>query len=217
MDASLTSALDQSFIRAFFAVQVKLTNGSNINLIDGSGEVTFNVDGEAVTFDGDDAIYGSLASAKSLEDTVASDAPRFTFGIMPPSSTATAELANPRHQGSPVRVWFGVVNDMTGAVVGVPELLWVGRLDYAKTQLAENTQLVEIESVSAFDRLFVAEEGARLNGRWHQRIWPGETGLDYNIDALGEIFWGIAAPSAATVRAPSGGLAVVAARIINKS
>ncbi|QJR03473.1 hypothetical protein HH800_15585 [Sphingobium yanoikuyae] len=216
MDASLNSALDQSFVRSFVAIQIKLTNDSVINLIDGSGEVSFPVDGATVTFDGDDAIYGALATAKSFEDTVASDAPRFTFSIMPPSATATAELANPKHQGSPVRVWFGVVNEMTGTVIGVPELLWVGRLDFVRTQIGENAQLVEIETVSAFDRLFVAEEGARLNGNWHKRIWPGETGLDFNIDAQGDIFWGIAAPTAAAVRTPTGGWANIAAMLNNR-
>jgi hypothetical protein len=217
MDASFTAALDQSFIRTFFAVQIKLTNGSVVNLIDGSGEVTFSVDGEQITFDGGDAIYGSIATAKSFEDTVASDAPRFTFSMMPPSPTATAELANPKHQGSPVRVWFGVINDMTGAVIGLPELMWVGRLDFARIQIGENAQIVEVETVSAFDRLFVSEEGARLNGNWHQSIWPGETGLDYNIDALGDIYWGIAAPSAATAKPASGGMAAIAQQILNRS
>jgi hypothetical protein len=115
MDASLNSALDQSFVRSFVAIQIKLTNDSVINLIDGSGEVSFAVDGATVTFDGDDAIYGALATAKSFEDTVASDAPRFTFSIMPPSATATAELANPKHQGSLVRVIVRVCGQCRGS------------------------------------------------------------------------------------------------------
>ncbi|MCB4861977.1 hypothetical protein K7W03_20505 [Sphingobium sp. PNB] len=203
LNSTLATAADQQWIRQFLAVRIELSDGYVLNLLDGSGVVTFAVDGVNVTFDGIDPIYGTLASATSFEEKIASDAPRFTVSIMSPTAEAVGSLANPEHQGSSVRAWWGIVNETTGQPVAAPELLWSGRLDFVKTQLAEKSLFSEIETVSAFDRLFVAEEGARLNSHWHQSIWPGETGLDFNIDAQIEPYWGVNAPKPAVARAPT--------------
>lgn len=194
MDSTLLSAASATFIRVFLAVRIELLSGSTINLIDGAGVVTFPVNGETVTFTGYDQTFGSLASANSVAERVADEAPRFSVSIMPPTTAALGTLNDPLQQGSKVYAWWGIYNDDTGAVIGTPELLWNGRLDTVKSNIAENTMTAELDTVSAFDRLFAAEEGQRLNGVWHQSIWPGETGLDYVYDAQSDIMWGAEAP-----------------------
>ena len=201
MDSVLLSAATSSFLRSFFAVRVELKSGPVINLIDGSGVVTF--DGK--TFTGQDATFGSLASANAVAERVASEAPQFSFTIMPPNTNALGTLNDPVQQGSRVFAWWGLVNDVTGAVIGVPELLWTGRLDYVKANYSEHVMACELVTVSAFDRLFASEEGQRLNGEWHKSIWPGETGLDYVYDATSEVYWGQEAPAKASAVTYGGG------------
>jgi hypothetical protein len=204
MDASLRQAVDASSLRQFLAIRIVLSDGYRMNLIDGSGFVSFPVDGTVEYFDGHDPTFGSLATASSLAETVATSAPTFGFTLMPPTPSAIGSLADPKHQGSSVRAWWGLVNEMTGAVIGTPEPLWIGRLDNVKTQLSEGSLVAEVATVSAFDRLFVAEEGARLTPVFHKSIWPGETGLDYNSAALQNPYWGQSGGKTAVVSGNGG-------------
>lgn len=203
LNPTLAAALEGQAIRQFTAIRIEFSDAYVINLLDGSGTVTFTVDGSPVTFTGRDPTYGMLASATTLRETIATESPRFTFSLMPPTADAVGSLADPAHQGSPVRVWWGVVNEMTGAAIGVPELLWAGRLDFVKTILAEGSLIAEVETVSAYDRLYVVEEGARLNGVFHKSIWPGETGLDFVVAAGLTQYWGTEAPAAPIKSMPS--------------
>lgn len=196
MDTVLNTAVaTQAALRQFLAVRIELTNGYTINLIDGSGFVTFSHNGVATTFRGSDPTFGTLATATSIEEKVADEAPTFSFSLLPPTANALGTLSDPRHQSSPVFVYWGCVNEQTGAVIGTPELLWSGRLNTVKTQISAGTLIAECNTVSAFDRLFVAEEGARLNRVWHNSIWPGETGLDFCTAALQDPWWGVDAPA----------------------
>lgn len=195
MDSTLLNATNAAFLRVFLAVRIELNSGPVINLIDGSGVVSFLVNGTATTFTGYDPAFGTLASANSVAERVADEAPHFSLSILPPSISALGTLNDPLQQGSKVYSWWGLVNDDTGAVIGTPELLWNGRLDTVKANISDHVMTADIATVSAFDRLFSAEEGQRLNGEWHRSIWPGETGLDYVYDAQTDIMWGAEAPA----------------------
>jgi hypothetical protein len=195
MDGVLLSAASAAYLRVFLALRVELNSGSIINLVDGSGVVTFPVNGASVTFTGYDPVFGSLGAANSISERVADEAPKFSATLMPPSENALGTLNDPVQQGSKVYAWWGLYNDDTGAVIGTPELLWNGRLDTVKTNFDDRVMTAELSTVSAFDRLFSAEEGQRLNGVWHKSIWPGETGLDAVYDAQSDIYWGAEAPA----------------------
>lgn len=205
MDATLRQAIDAQALRQFVAVRVVLSDGYRINLIDGSGEVSFTVDGAVETFDGADPVYGALATVTSVQERIADQAPTFGFTMMTPSEQALGSLNDPKHQGSSVRVWWGIVDELSGNVIGAPEVLWIGRLDNVKTQLGEGSLIAEVATVSAFDRLFVAEEGARLTSTFQKTLWPGETGLDFNVKALANPYWGISGGKTAVVSSGSGG------------
>lgn len=193
LDTALSSAASAPAIRQFIAVRIEL-DLHTIDLMDGSAAITFPVDGTPVTFTGSDPKFGTLAAIGSVSEQMATESPTLSISLYPPSASAIGEIANPSHQGAPVRVWWGILDEATGTPIGTPELLWSGRFDTAKPNLSAGSQVVEIETVSAFDRLFVAEEGARLNKVWHQSIWPNETGLDFNVKALQDVFWGLDAP-----------------------
>lgn len=205
MDAALLTSLAAPALRTFLAVKIDLqSTGTSINLLDGSASITFAVDGVSTTFTGRDATFGTLGGVDTIAEQIASEAPSVSVSIMPISVNAIGELSQPKNQGSPVRIWFGTVAEMSGAVIGT-ELLWSGRLDTVVTNVQPNGQSCELVTVSAYDRLFAINEGEALNKAWHQAIWPGETGLDFNVDSTVEIYWGGEAGKPSTTPIPSVG------------
>lgn len=212
LDTTLNAALSADAVRAFLAVRIELPATPSfaaytINLIDGSGVVTFPVNGNAVTFTGEDPTFGTLGTASSVSEAVATEAPSMSITLLPPTSTATGQLNQPQYQGARVYVWFGGLNETTGLVIGSPELLYSGRLDTVKTTSAMNTRAVEINLASVFDRLFTASEGSRLSKRWHRANFPAEGGLDHNIEGLANVPWGVEANTPA--------ISVNTAKVIN--
>lgn len=194
MDGVLLNSLNASVVRAFVAVRIELPNNTTINLIDGAGTVTFPVNGVPITFTGRDAVYGTLAVVGSISEQIAQESPTFSVSLFPPDTNGAALLCQPINQESPIHVWFGTVNEATGAAIGAPERLWSGRLDTANFNSGDDIHIVEIDTVSAFDRLFAAEEDTRLNGTWHRSVWPGEGGLDHVVSGLRNVPWGVAGP-----------------------
>lgn len=203
MEAALLASLSAPVIRAFIAVRIDLqSTGTAISLLDGSASITFAVDGVATTFTGRHATFGTLSGIDTIAEQIASEAPSVSLSLNPPSANAIGEISRPQNQGSPVRIWFGTVNDLTGAVYGT-ELMWSGRLDTVVTNVQPNAQSCELVTVSAYDRMFAVNEGEALNKEWHQAIWPGETGFNFNVDSTVEIFWGGEAGKPATTPIPS--------------
>lgn len=190
MDSVLTNALQETSLRVFTAVRVTLRSGTTLRLLDGNGTVRFDIDGVSNAFSNKHSNYGVLGHFEALEEKVAEDAPRWRFTIFPPNVDAIALWNDIEEQGSLVEVWYGAVDQVTGAVLGAPEKVWKGRLDTVRTLSNKNQLTIEVDTNSAFERLFVAEEAARLNGVWHQRIWAGETGLDYVYFADETVHWG---------------------------
>lgn len=218
MNPTLLNALtSQSHLRFFTALRIELNSGQIINLIDGSGVVVFPVDGAATTFSGKDDTFGTIAAEQSISERIAEESPTFAFSLLPAGELAIGTLMDPLQQESRVRVWLGLVNDDTGAVIGEPELMWDGRLDTAQTNYSSSMMIAEIETVSAFDRLFVAEEAARLNGVWLRSIFPTDDGLDYVYDATTEVYWGIEAPAKAAVSSYTGGTISVREAVLRKN
>lgn len=209
LDASLDTALQGQVVRVFTAVQIALpASGAypayTANLIEGAGYVTFPVNGVSTTFTGEDSLFGTLGTISAVSEAVATEAPRVTITLVPPTAAAVGQLNQPLYQGAPVKIWFGAVNEATGAVVGVPELVFSGRLDTAKTTAQPNARIVELDVASVFERMFIAQEGDRLTDRWHQSIHPGEGGLRLNSDALIDPMWGAQTlASAVTAQNPS--------------
>ena len=186
----MNAALGASTIRSFIAIRVEFPDNQTINLITGSGFVTFAVDGVATTFTSKDPIYGVLSSVSNVSEAFATSAPHLGITFLPPTPDAIGALSAPLTQGSRVRAWAGLVNEETGLVIGKPELLWIGRVDTAKTTLDANNRVLEMDAASVFERLFASLESERLNKVWHRAFHPDENGLDYNIAALVDPMWG---------------------------
>ncbi|TXI01182.1 MAG: hypothetical protein E6Q76_17460 [Rhizobium sp.] len=200
LESTLLTALSGNAVRAFLAVQIALPAianavAYNINLLDGAGSVTFVADGVSTTFTGSDANFGTLKAVGTISEAVATEAPSASIALLAPT---IGQISDPKYQGAPVRVWVGAVNEQTGAVVGSPEKIYAGWLDTATTTQGFNVQETTLAVGSAWERLFVASEGARLNSTWHRTNFPGEGGLDNAVEAKGNIMWGVDGASSAT-------------------
>ncbi len=187
----LTPALD-SELRSdaplpFGAISIDLPD-AQVNLLDGAGVLAFG----GRTFVGEDATYGVLSEVEDLTDGSGDDAPAFSMTLLPNGDAAAAALSAPAMQGSPVFVWIGAVNKLSGLPIPDPHLIFVGELDVPKLLSDESGRRLDYEVVSVFERLFEDDESSRLSPGHHRSIFPNEAGMDF-VTGVGEpVYWGVA-------------------------
>ena len=166
-----------------------------IRVMDGSGEIPFG--GE--TFTGSDPTYGVLNAIEDISEQVGTEAPRVRFSFLPASLTALANITAPDKQGSEVTVWLAAINPATGLLIGQPEVLFVGELDSAEIDYDPKSTVITFDVASAWERLFDANEGNRLNNAFHQSVWPGERGFEFVTVVQRQEPWGYSGPRPAVV------------------
>ena len=157
------------------------------------------------TFTGKDGTFGTISAVETISDGFGDSAPAVSITFLPASDAAAADLAAPTMQGSPVYIYAGAVNPVTGAVIPDPHLLALMELDVPTLHKETNSRSLEYECVSVFERLFETDEGARLAPGFHKSIWPGELALDEITGVTQTIFWGVEganATGAVTVGSP---------------
>lgn len=187
LSPAIATALQGSSVAAFYAFRCQLPTG-NIALLDGSGTVTFG----GLTYTGSDPVFGKLLAIGTIEESLATEAPVLSVTIAPATANTAVSLSNGT-QGSPAQLYFGLVNPVLGTVIGTPELLFSGSLEFARTTVTADMHTCELE-VSSFEKLFIPSEGERLNDAWHQSIFPGETGLSQSVSSVVvDPVWGSAA------------------------
>ncbi|CAA2991077.1 Hypothetical predicted protein [Olea europaea subsp. europaea] len=203
LDPTVNAALQGVYALMFGAVEILLPSAS-IRLLDGSAVVSFG----GHTFVGSDPTFGALHSVQAIADGLDNEAPSMTLTLLPPTRSAVAALCAPANQGAQVTVWVGVLNPVTGQVIGTPDVRFIGAMDVPTLRVGKNSRAVEISVTSAFDRFFDGDEGVRLNDAWHQSIWPGETGLSAVTAVQRRLPWGSDAPRPGVVTdriTPNGG------------
>jgi hypothetical protein len=196
MDAALSA--DKPLI--FGAVQIDFPEYS-LRLIDGAGEVTIGGN----LFKGRDDIFGTLGAISEIDDAMDDQAPAISVALIPPKASTAAELASPLFQGSRIRLWLGAIVRDTGEVIADPYLLFDGEIDQPTFAAGAKVREVEYECVSAMERLFDDDEGFRLNNASHQRVWPGEEGLEHVTALTKQIYWGVAKPGMSSGGGSGGG------------
>lgn len=189
LTAQLDAALRGRSPTIFGAVSIDLPD-HQINLLDGAATLTFN----GRQYSGRDATYGTLSSISSLTDGMGSEAPRLSITLLPASDAAAADLAGADMQGSIVTIYLGAVDRASGLVIPSPHLLFIGELDVPILSAGENSRDLEYEVASIFERFFTDDEGARLATGYHQSIWPGELGFDFQTGVPQGVYWGVEAP-----------------------
>lgn len=200
LDASLDAALKGAAPLVCLLLKIELP-GHTIRLVDGAGEVVHG--GE--TYTGEDAIYGVLDAVEEMTEQVGTEAPTVRFTFLPASLPALADITNPANQGSPIYTWFTAVDQASGLVIGEPELLFAGELDTAEVEASENATVISFDAVSAWERLFEANEGHRLNNQFWQSIYPGALGMQFVTEIQRDLPWGYDAPRPRVVSDTNGG------------
>ena len=205
MDAALKAALAQPSPWIFGAMKMDLP-GHSLRLLDGSAQLV--IGGEL--FVGKDDAFGTIASISELAEEIGDQAPEITVTLYPPDVSAAAVLVDPNMQGSVAKFMVGAVDPQSGAVIGNPEVLFLGEVDVPSLSIDEvGARTVEYSIVSVFERLFEVEEGQRASDGWHQSIHPGELGLEFMTGTDVNLYWGAKPPQGGST-AKSGWGAVAA-------
>ena len=178
MDASLVIAFQQPAPIKCTLVRLDMP-GAPICLTDGGFAVHDAGEGEGPeTYFGRHPVYGVLSSVGSIKDGADAQTTRVDIVILPASDVATAALGNPSTQGVRVQWWEGVIDPVTGGLMGLPELKFDGEIDKPRLQVGDSWSLT-LECGTQAERQLERNADWRLNDAFHQTIWPGELGLIY--------------------------------------
>lgn len=139
--------------------------------------------------------FGTIGSMEPIEEGTGDEIPALRMTFLPRDSAAAAELSRPEWQGCRVRMWIAEVDIETFEVVGEPDLMFDGQLDSTELVIDRGTRELEMDIVSAAERLFVINEGNTLSPRFHKSLYPDELGED-NATGVGVgVAWGTALPA----------------------
>lgn len=137
-----------------------------------------------------DPLFGVLGGLSSLNEGVGEEVPVLSLTLLPPGSTAPAQLSKPGYQASRVKLMLAEYDPEAGTPVDEPDLLFDGQIDQTKLIFGQQ-RVVQMSIVSTHARLLERNIGNSLNSAWHKSVWPGETGHD-NADGLGrQVAWGV--------------------------
>lgn len=146
------------------------------------------------TFSSSDATLGTIGAVAAMEEGIGNMVPALELTVLPPSTAAAADLAQPGWQKCRARFWIAEFDTATGAIVGAPDLVFNGFLDQARLTAGRDRRELAVSVISWLEQLFELNTGNSLNATWHKSVWPGETGHD-NATGLGlSIAWGVEAP-----------------------
>ena len=142
-------------------------------------------------FTSSDSKFGTIESVEAISEGLGDEAPGARLTLLPVSTALASDLFQSNAQGKPIKFWLAEVNRATGAVVGNPELMFWGIIDFMGIRIGRNSRRVEVEFVAASERLFLIREGNVLTPRFHQTAWPGELGFDHCSGNGVQVPWGV--------------------------
>lgn len=150
---------------------------------------------DAETFTSSDTDFGTIGSIEPVDEGVGDEIPALRMNFLPISTAAAADLSRPEYQGCRVRMWIAEVDLETNEVVGDPSLEFDGQADSTDLVIDRGTRELEMDIVSAAERLFLVNEGNTLSPRFHKSLYPGELGQDNAIGVGVGVAWGTALPA----------------------
>lgn len=135
-----------------------------------------------------DPVYGMLGELPLFEDGIDSQTTRSSITIIPPDPDGIAAVAARAHQRTLIQVWDATLDGDTGFLIGEPDLLFRGMVDFPRLVIGETWEVV-LECGTEEALLNEPNEDRRLSNPFHQSVWPGETGLAY-VTGLGrKVYW----------------------------
>lgn len=156
-------------------------------------------DGGVTQFAGDtykpvDEILGAIASIDTIAEGVGQEIPALEINFAAPGVVAVTALSTGAIQQSRVRLWLAEYDTMTGAVVGTPELRFIGFVDQPTVGFAYREFRVSLSAVPDLEAMFFRDTGNGLSSTFHKALYPGETGHDNASGLSIPVAWGAASP-----------------------
>ncbi|WP_342248602.1 hypothetical protein [Sphingomonas sp. OTU376] len=151
----------------------------------GGGQVVFGGD----TYTARDSLFGMLQEADELTQGIGSILPGASLTFVPPPDVPALSLNDPAYQGCRIRGWTVEIDPDLGTVTG-SEIEIDGIIDVPVLRSPASGRLLEVSWVSAWQRLFSVDEGNLLNSVAHQKVHPGERGLDNTTGVTKSVAWG---------------------------
>lgn len=145
-----------------------------------------------------DSELGVMDNVTAMSESVGDEAPQGVLTLLPPPGVAMADLFLPETQGKSILFWLAEVSPETGQVVGTPHQIFSGLIDTLKLTGGKRRS-VDITFMSDAERLFHIRQGNVLSHPWHQRHFPGETGLKHATGTQTTVPWGTSAPRGQSV------------------
>lgn len=188
------------------------------------GHTVLLCDGGTLTFAGEvyssiDPLFGTIASIEPFAEGVGDAAPASTIAFAPPEGSDVAAIFDAAQQGSRLRMWVAEVDADTGLIIGTPDQEIDAVVDVPWLSVGRGSRTLEFDFVSSLERVFIVNRGNVLSGEFHQRIYPGERGLDNATGVSGTFAWGVAGPprgvSGSAAGSGGGGLRSIFAATVN--
>lgn len=149
-------------------------------------------------YSSEDSVLGVVDSFQALTEGVGDEAPAGVLSFLPPDGVSSADLIAPTIQGSRVRVSIVEIDPDTGEPTDDPEQVADWIVDNPELTFEEDGRRLDLNCVANAERLFQVNQGNFLSPTFHQRIWPGETGLRNASGVSRSVAWGTASPPRGT-------------------
>lgn len=169
LTAAMLTAIAAGTIKPVVIAKIG-TSGSDLNLWTGVGDLSF----EAETYSGV-GNFGGISVVHETEDLQAAGVSLSLSGI--PSELISASLQSIRY-GRTAKVWFGLIDTVTGALVDAPYLMFNGLTDVPTIDEGPDTSTI---SLSAESRLIDLERPRvrRYTSEDQQIDYPDDLGFEY--------------------------------------
>lgn len=179
-------------------VLLKIELPSHTVLLCDAGVTVYNGD----TYRATDSVLGSIASIDVMNEGTGEQIPALDITFAAPSSAAVGALSNGAIQKSRALLWIAEYDLDTGAVVGTPDLRFIGIIDQPQISAAFRELTISVSVVPEMEFLFARPSGNELSSGFHKALYPGETGHDNATGLSVPIAWGTEGPPRAS-QAPS--------------
>lgn len=148
----------------------------------------------AETFRAKDPLFGTIGNFGELGEGIGDEVPAFEITFLPPEGVDPEDLAAEGYQTARVSIWIAEFDPATSAVIGTPDLMFLGQLDMIELSVdgsgGDKRRELQCSVVSLAERLFTRNEGNTLSEAFHKSVWPGETGQDSANGLTITVAWG---------------------------
>jgi len=146
------------------------------------------------TYRAKDDTFGTIQSVQPLSEGVGDSVPALSITMLPPDTSAVADLTKPGHQTSQVQFVLAEY-DVDAGTINSADVLFTGQIDQSVLTVGKGKRELSMSVVSLAERLFEGNTGNSLNPTFHKSVWPGETGHDNATGLAVPVAWGVERPS----------------------